>query len=585
MKKLLIGLGIVACLTLSCASSQAPPLTVARDDLADAVCLPTTVTWADEHMAPKIGATDGDYNVSDSNRANLEATKNYYLTLWTPDWTSYDLYSPPPEVGNPQEYVRSRNPAAKLIAVFHEYGLPASYCHTPAYPVRCDLVTEQVKWRAKNASGGDIYFDPNAIHLNWTTQYATWLADYIAGPNVWQKMCGNKPCWDGVYVETLSIPHSLNGFLSIDADRNGVQDLGKRTKCEVDARQMAGYATFFDRLASHGVAPAGGEGMESGLAGPDSPPVLAGHATAAFSGDFPRLGWPDCSVGPYDYRGGWTIPGGDKWAYNMRQVLKWQDSGAMPVLMMGEPLYGTNGDAFFRRYVTGENQQRRLVVASAIIADAYAIPHVNQTPRLYPCDECLVDRVTGQATTSVANLGWLGCRLAESTNERGETLRTADDLAGVWTAPFANGLTVLNATTSERTVEIGPGWRFIRGNFGYGGDGSHNPGGPAPETLTVGPYDAYVLIRDVAAPVTPTARPTLTPAPTRTPTVTVSPTRRPTITPAHTRTPTATPTASQTPTVTTTPSPTVTPTTTPTLTDLDILRLRVDALETVVAGR
>ena len=434
--------------------------------------------WDSVHKFPRIIATDGDYMVADSNTDNLDAIARYDGVLWTLDWPTYQNYSSPPPITSPFAYVRNLNSGTKFIGVAHSYGISPSYCHIAAtYPHRCDIVTAQDTadghtdsgdgWYAKDSDGTPLTFTASK-HVNWSTldpnnatDWATWFGNYIVN-DVWDDQCSGSRCWDGFYVESMDIPHQLRDFARIDANENGVTDLseGIWDKCTVDAHQMDGYNTFFDILTAGGIGVAGGEGAtDAGLSGADSASYLLGHATAGFNGDFPRSTWADCSVDPHGFGGGPSVPGGNRWHYNMRQAIQWEDSGALVVLMEGENL---SDDAYYRTYVTAEPQQKRLVVGSTLLMNAYSVPHRNQTPSTYPCDECLVNS-SGVSTTAIANGGWLGCPITDAWNTAdGRTLREVlvdGDLLSdkVWFRGFENGLVVVNASESAQMVSVGTG--------------------------------------------------------------------------------------------------------------------------------
>ena len=539
--------------------------------------------WDSEHQFPRIITTDGDYSAADSNTSNLSAIARYDGVLWTLDWPTYRNYSNPPPILFPFAYVRYLNAGTKFIGVNHSYGIWPSYCHIDeTYPNRCNIVTaystangqtappaipvppsNQVTvgdgWYAKKSNGNLLTFTADTL-LNWSSldpdnsiSYAQWLGVYMTTA-VWPMECSGSRCWDGFYFESMGIPHPYRGptgnFAEIDANENGITDLreGAWNKCTVDAHQMDAYNDFFDILASGGITVAGGESvMDAGLTGPNSPSYLLGHATAGFNGDFPRESWPDCSNGPHDFSGGFTTPGGNKWHYNMRQAIAWEDTGALVVNMAGEDLFGKDGDTYYQTYVSDWQQQRRLVVGSTLLINAYSTPHRDQIPTSYPCDECLVNVASGNSTTAIADGGWLGCPSNDAYSMMdGRTLRKVlvdgDLLSGqVWCRQFTNGIVCVNASETTQNVSIGTGYKYINGSANDGGDPTHNPGGTAPSTLSIHAYDAYVLIRDGA----PTATP-------------IGPTSTPTPTPTARATPTSNATSTSTPTPTITPTPTAT---------------------------
>ena len=520
--------------------------------------------WDADHQFPRIIATDGDYNVADSNATNLDAIARYDGVLWTLDWPTYQNYSPTPEVTTPFAYVRALNAGTKFIGVQHSFQTAGQdMCHIPAtYPHRCDIMTAQTTADGHTVAGlptppGDGWYakddeatvlssgiNPPEYYINWSdldpdapdTSWAEWFGNYIVN-DVWDDQCSGSRCWDGFYIESIGIPHGRTNFAKIDANENGIVDLSEGTwdKCTVDAHQMDAYNIFFNTLMDGGIDVAGGEGvMDAGLSGPDSGSYLLGYATAGFNGDFPRESWPDCSNGPHSFNGGWTVPDGSKWHYNMRQAIRTEDAGALVVLMEGENLFddgdpNTLDDTYFRNYVVDELQQKRLVVGSAMLINAYSVPHRNQAPPIYPCDECLVDTSTGNSTTAIADGGWLGCPLSDAFNMTdGQTLRevltTGGLLSGkVWRRQYTGGIVYVNASEETQEVVLGPGYSYINGSAENGGDHVHNPGGPAPETISIHAYDAYVLIRDEVVPPTETPTPTPTPAATSLPALVLDP--------------------------------------------------------------
>lgn len=521
--------------------------------------------WDGTHQFPRIIATDGDYSVADSNISNLSAIARYDAVLWTLDWPTYQNYSATPEVTTPFQFVRDLNSGTKFIGVNHSYGLPNSYCHIDeTYPHRCEIVTAQDTADGNTASG-DGYYARNTsgiilpfqghYHVNWSslepdtaTAWGEWFGNYIVD-EVNDDLCSGSYCWDGYYFEAMGIPHSLENFMGIDANENGITDISEYTRCQVDEHQMDGYRELFSVMSTGGITVTGGEGVSPGLAGATSNPHLLGFASAVFNGDFPRESYANCIDNSYSYP-----PFGNKWDYNMRQALKWEDSGALVVNMEGEDLFGAGGDTFYRTFIANELEQKRLVVASTLLMNGYVVPHQDQIPQVFPCDECLVDS-DGNSSIAISDGGWLGCPLNEAVDAAtGLTMRGVID-AGlalnnrVWIRDFEHGRVVLNTTTSAQTVTVGTGYKKIRTTSEYGGDTTHNNGATVGTTLSVDPYDAYVLVRvsaPTATPMSPTATtaPTATPGgPTATRTPTATATRTPTATPVHTATPTRTPTS------------------------------------------
>lgn len=557
--------------------------------------------WACTHAFPRIIATAGTYLPNQSTSDWLKHLARYQGAMLTTDWPNYNNYSPQPAgwQSDPFGYVRGLQEDAglawsdyKFLAVLHTYQLQYNYCGSAWAPNACAIYTAMSTadgatantdgWYARD-SGGAVLNAATGKQENWSSldpdgaagKWPGWLGSFVA-TDVWGDTCNGEHCWDGIYVESMNIPHALTNFLHIDADENGEEDLnqGSWDKCDVDTHQMDGFNAFFDILASEGITVAGGETEWTGLLDYETPSYLDGHATASFNGDFPRSPWYRCFTAPHDYSSGIIIPdpagnaGGNKWDWNMRQAVRAEDSGGLNVLMSGENLYddgnpNTIDDDYFKQYVSGENQQKRIVIGSALLLNAYAAPNRDQIPYWYPADEALVDLGTGAAGTDIADLGWLGWPYYDAVNTTGgaygltmrDVISNSNSLAGaVWVRQFEHGAVIFNATTTTQNVSIGSGWKYINGSAAYGGDHTHNPGGAAPSTLSVPAWDAYVLIRDTASTPTPGATYTATPTRTATPTITPG---GPTATPTPTGTGTATPTPTITPTGT--PLPTSTP--------------------------
>jgi len=545
--------------------------------------------WNELDSFPRIIASEGGYNVSDSNDEWLKHIARAHAVLLTTDWPNYNAYIPRPDEQHPWAYLKALNPNLKFIATLPTRMWPTSYCWTGAYQNRCAIYTAARSadgaspagdWLARNIAGSVLQPYPNPAnddYMNWSsiapdgdTTYGPWLSAYYSD-TIDTATCDGGPCWNAVYVEGMTIPHALSNFGYIDADENGTPDITQWNKCTINTHQLDGYNTFFDVLATQGITVAGGEFSLSGLTDPLSNSYTAGHATAAFNGSFPLESWPRCAENPNTIGADAIVPdpdgaaGGNLWDYNMRSSIRWEDQDVLNVLMMDEAII-TNG--YFDPYFTGTgldtanlNHARRLTCGSAALINGYCVPRVDQDYYWYPCDECLVDLTTGASGTDIADLGWLGwpyydAIVNDATAQNGMTMRQliSDTLAlsgHVWTREFSNGMVVFNATTSAASVTIPAGFDKITANGAYGGDATHNPGGAAGTSLSVAAWDVYFLIRDTAPAPTAVATRTPTPTPTTgaalptstpTPTPTATPTRTPTPTPTPTRTPLPCPT-------------------------------------------
>lgn len=550
--------------------------------------------WCDQF--PHIIASNGGDVVSDSNNARLDTFARSHAVLLHPDWPTYYTYSNPPPQLDPFGYLHDLNPALKFLSVFRMYANTDiyagddSYCHIiDTYPNRCAITSAAATangtaastdgWYAKTAAGVRIYQPQGNYYLNWSNldpdnavdSYASWLGNYYLD-NIATAVCDGVLCWNGAYLEMAGIPHPLSGasgqpgFASIDANENGTTDIdvAEWDKCTMDANQMDGYNLFYDILASGGITVAGGETSLSGLTDALAPSYDSGHATAAFNGSFPLLDWPRCAIDPHGFGADSTVPdpagdpGGNKWDYNMRAAIRFEDQDRLNVFMLDNAIIT---DSFFGTYFTGTgldtanlNHARRVTMISAMLINAYGVPREDRVSRTYPCDECLVDVATGLAGTDIADLGWAGWPYADAM-EAGTTLTMRDAISDtlalddrVWCREFQHAIACFNSTNTTATVTVGSGWKYIQASTGYPnyGDGTHNPGGAAGTTINIPAWDGTVLMRDTAA--TPTPPPTYTPTPTPTsggPTST--PTRTPTPTPTATATPTPTPGATATP--------------------------------------
>lgn len=554
--------------------------------------------WCDEF--PRIIQSNGGDVVGDSNNELLGKLARSHAILLHPDWPTYSNYSSPPPQLDPWGYLQSLNPALRFISVLRMYAYDVSYCHIEeTYPNRCAIYTAASTadgatgptdgWYAKNSAGVRLYQPQGNYYMNWsnldpdsTDNFARWMGHYYTS-TIATAVCDGALCWDGVYVEMMGIPHDLSQFVNIDANENSVSDLSEWNKCTLNANQMAGYNRFFDIMATDGITVAGGELSLSGLTDALAGSYNIDHATAAFNGSFPTQRWPRCAYSPNAGTADYIVPdpsgidGGNKWDYNMRGAIKWEDTNALGVLMYDEAVIT---DSYFATYFTGTTEQkinhaRRLLVGSSLLINAYAVPRLDREAEAYPCDECLVDIASSDAGTDIADLGWLGWPYNDATETVGGlTMREViSDTAAlsdrVWTRQFNNGIVIVNTKNTAQTVTIGAGWKQIHANSDLGGDTTHYPGGAAGTTIVVPAWDATILIRDTAA--TPVPEATSTPRPPATATAVVAPTNTPTRTPTATptRTPTHTPTRTRTPTATHTPTPTPTATSAP-CTDLGV---------------
>jgi hypothetical protein len=589
MKRLVIvaGLLLVAVFVASC---QRPP-EPGPPDLPDQVMfaggtcddVPNHGPWCDKF--PRIAASNGGDVVSDSNNARLDTFARAYFVLLHSDWPTYSEYSTPPSQLDPFGYLRSINPALRVIATLRMYQYPAGYCtNADAFPncmaLRAAADTADGAtasgdgWYAKDAAGAQITLSTGEQFINWSdldpdsaSDWPTWLASYYTS-TIATATCDGAPCYNGVYVEMVGMPHELTNFSKIDANENSVTDLDvtEWDKCIVNQNQMDGYNLFFDLLASDGITVAGGETSLSGLTDALSPSYLSGHATAGFTGSFPLTTWPRCATNPHTFSVDSIIPnpagvsGGNLWDYAMRGAVKREDANQLNVLMLDRAIFLNSG--YFQFYFGGtgtttaqkDHHARRLVVASAMLLNAYAIPREDRVSSTYPCDECLVNRTTGIAGTSVSNLGWAGWPDYDAIDvATGLTMRQVialgQDLSNrVWCRETQYAKVCVNAKTTAQTVTVGSGWNYIQADATQG-DLIHNPGGAAGTTISIPAWDATILIRNGASTPTPvfTNTPTSiftntpTPTPTNTPTPTATPTRTPTRTPTPTAGPTPTP--------------------------------------------
>lgn len=535
---------IILLVVVALAGCVAPPQTLTMSELPSARRASVVDPWG--HEWPRIMTTDGDYDTRESNAAHIRDIASYQGVIWMLNWPDY--YLSQATLADPFEMLRSLNPDIAVIGGTHSYLIPWSGCSNPAYPQTCAIyrTVDGNDWYVYDAAGNRLQAATGAW-INWTQGYAQWLAEFIAGQAA--RQCGGRSCWDGFYVESMDPPHGIGKFFSADLDRDGLQDMdpARLTKCELDARQMAGYAAFAQAVSTSTGLPVGGESFGPGLAGPGSPHPLLGKETMYFDGAFPNGAWPDCTVDPYGGRGGYTHLN-DAWGLHMASALAFQAAGTPGLLMRGDMVFPS------------ENQAKRFVLASGMMTDMYVIPHQHQIPNRWPCDECLVN-ATGRTTDAPADLGWAGDPQGEAFRLRdGATMsqaiargeRLSDDL---WGRIFANGMAIVNPTTTTRTVSLPEGYAAINASARPGGDMVVNHGGSV-SSITLAPNDGRIL-RRVAVPVPTSTRPS-TPTPTPTPTRTMTRTPSPTATNTPTQTPTAT-------------------------VDLQGLQRRVEALETKVA--
>lgn len=578
---------IVALLAVACRPSlppePGPPEGVMFEaDSCDDV--PNPGPWCDQF--PRIGASDGSDIVSYSNNTWLAIRARHHFVLLKSDWPTYNNYWSPPSQSDPFGYMRGLNPALKFLAVLQTRQFIDSNCWiSTTFPNTCAMYTAANTaddatvagdgWYAVDERGTVLTHPNSEKYINWSnlnpdtpgTSYPEWLGDYYVA-NIATAECpagSGDPCWSGVYVESMNIPHGQTNLATIDADENGDRDVEQWDKCTLDQDQIDGYNRFFDLVATGGITVAGGEFSLSALEDPLALPETAAYATANFMGSFGIEYWPQCAVNPNYPSAENIVPdpdgnaGGNLWDYSMRAALRAEDANMLNVFMLDEAVASnaTYSAAFTGSAIEIENHLRRFVVGSALLLNAYAIPRLDQLTSDYPCDECLVDLTTGASGTDIADLGWAGWPYYDAVDvDTGETMReivaAGDALSGrVFKREYRNAVIYFNASGTDETITVPAGLNYINGSAIYG-DHGHNPGGAVGTSLTVQAWDAYVLIRNTAA--TPTPVPTYTPTPTPTGAApTNTPTRTPTPTPTHTATPTATPTAIPTATATATP--------------------------------
>ena len=574
-----------------------------------------------DHQFPRLKASNGNYITADASTTNLDRLQYYDIVEMVssrPFW--YENACTPNDTFT---YLQDRNPDLKLFGVYHAYG----FNNPTAFSEQCHPTVRDM-WTAYHTANGTIgawYMEDgagqaiqwpapldNQVWLNWSkaqpdattaNNLALWWGDHVTGADF------EDMGWDGVILEAAGVPSSYFGAQN-DVDENGLTDFHEPTRGRafVNAQQYAGWNLAFREMVTNTttlVTMVDG-GWQPNPTGINDPPVLMPYVNIAQDFAFPTdivylntctaSASSSCPTNP---------PGAAWWAFHMRQYLTWMDNAASGASVAGSSFilamdYYNNikarqysGSVTWETYLTSYRQYQRFVLGSALLDNGYAQVHAGQYPDW--CDEC---GVVGNSTErSVAATGWLNCPLEEAHQADGDTMRDVLDTGWMglddepWLRQFTNGLVVVNPTTATQNVYVGPGYRRINGWY----DTTHNNGQAVTSGyLSVGPMDAYVLVRAgaVAPTATPTATagntPTFTPTRTHTPTwtPTATPTRTPTRTPTHTATatwtstpitPTATATLTITPTATatatptwtpggSTPTPTVTPTATPTRT-------------------
>lgn len=454
------------------------------------------------------------------------------------------------------------------------------YIHNPAVTLGDDLIRPF-------GNGAEALLNYNLPGLR------SWYSAYISGADLGAKTytvsLETIPYWDALHLDVLtSVPHHLEGP-DWDLDGNGLNDQYEAGKGKpwMDAAIASGMSDLLidvrSELVSNGISVPiiyGNGAWEPGYAGINSLPNYAGgQLDGAFDERFPTYPWYDpiaCGINtPTACPSiGAPITAENLWNFHIGQYVTVEDSFG------DNAFYKTfytelERDTRFGAYVTTPEQSRRFILGSVLIGgNGYAAMR-NGNGSVQWCDECGVDLATGRAAQTIEAAGYLGCPfdVARSTTDgrsirdmiaAGEKWSLADN---VWYREFTNGRVYVNASDVEQTVTIPEGYKLIRGTF----DVTHNSGEMLGTSLTIGPMDAYVLLRATAATPTPTATVTSGATPTATPTLTATPTwtftamptRTFTATPTGTATPTPTPT-SKTPTATPTVTPTFAPTSTPT---------------------
>lgn len=549
-----------------------------------------------EHQFPRLKASNGNYTTSDANATVLDGLQYYDLVEMVssrPFWytngcTAVDTF----------DYLRDRNANIKLFGVFHSYGFTnpdafSELCHSTVRDMwqayhTANAANPPGAWYMQNDLGNVATWPPgplaNQAVLNWSNvqpdatgiSLASWWADYVGGADF------ASMGWDGVILEAAGVPASGPSAAAWDIDENGFRDFleAGKGRAYINASQYAGWNTAFERIANltTGLETMTDGGWEPNPTGVNALPALREYVNIAQDFAFPTSNYyldtcaninSSCPTNP---------PGAAWWAFHMRQYLAWMDSAgtkaenATSSFVLAMTYYNniatlSRGDGTtWGQYITDYRQYQRFVLASALLDNGYAQVHAGQYPDW--CDECGV--VGGNTARSVTATGWLNCPTQQALNPAGQTMRQviAADWQGLddtaWCREFTNGKVCVNPTTSTQVVTVGTGWKKIRGWY----DTAHNSGATVNGTLSIGPMDAYVLVRNGAA--TPTVTPTATsgatptPMPTSTATPTWTPTATATATPTVTPTSTSTPTATATPTWTATSASTSTPTPTPT---------------------
>ena len=556
------------------------------------------------HQFPRLKASNGNYATSDANTTMLNNLQYFDIVELIAD--RHNWYANSCTTIDTHTYLRQRNPNIKLFGTYHSYGFvdpnvlgptcnPNVKTMWTAYDT-ANGASPASSWYMLDSAGQPIGWGTtgstaNQLVLNWSgsqtgfplgSNLGAWWAAHVDSAAFADAQCAGVDCWDGVILEAAGVPHQYQGS-RWDIDENGVTDFiqGGMGRAGVNAAQYAGWNAALDSIvAGTDLVTMVDGGWQPNPTGFDNTPVMAGHTDIAQ--DF---AWPteitylntcggsvysSCPTGP---------PAGKYWDFHMRQYVTWMDNGGTGAntssyvnAMTTYPEFAAktfSGATTWGAYVLDYRQYQRFLLGSTLLENGYAQIHAGQTPDW--CDECGVNLATGRSEKSMSATGWLGCPLEEAeTIGARQTLRQriASDWttlsSAVWKREFTNGLVVVNPTTSTQTVWVGPDWKKI---YSPSGAVTHNNGAALTSNyLTIGPMDAYMLLRSYDA--TPTPFWTATPTPTRTPTATATPTWTPggpTATPTRTptATPTATPTRTPTATATATPTPTLKPTTVP----------------------
>lgn len=555
-----------------------------------------------DHAFPRLKASNGNYTPSDANTTLLNNLQYFDLVEFVAD--RHHWYDNACTTIDTSDYLRDRNPGIKLFGVYHAYGFVDANVLNPT----CNPNVKSM-WTAYDTADGqasDWYMlddlgdivpwgttgaTANQVVLNWsgmqpsfpiTNSLAAWWGDHVSGADFAGATCAGVDCWDGVILEAAGVPHQYQGSLwdiDEDSERDFIQvGMGR---AGVNAAQYGGWLHAFGVISdTTDLVIMTDGGWQPNPTGFDDPPALAAGVNIAQDFAWPTdLTYLNTCGGSVYSSCPTSPPAGRYWDFHMRQYVTWMDqagtvdnSASYLNAMTYYPDFAAatySGETTWGTYVTTYRQYQRFLLASTLLDNGYAQIHAGQNPDW--CDECSVNLTTGRSEKSISATGYLGCPLEEATAiSTGDTLREVvaadwDTLSNyVWRREFDNGLVVVNPTTSSQTVNIGTGWKKI---YSPSGEITHNNGAVISGNLTVGPMNAYVLLRSDAPTPTPFWTATPTPTPTQTPTVTPTWTPGgPTATPTDTPTPTSTPTATRTPTATptATPTSTATPTATPT---------------------